>query len=110
MLLRVTRSRRLLATLGPVSATLAVTAIWLVLHNPTIDATSRGDYVCLAPYDTVLNDADNMPGGEPPPDADEIGARCRDLGGARFSQGVGVGGGAVVLAALTALLARRSRT
>jgi hypothetical protein len=111
MLLRMTRSRPLLATLCLVSATLAVTAIWLVLHNPTIDDTSRGDdYTCLAPYDTVLNDADNMPGGEPPPDADQIGARCRDLGEVRFAQGVGVGGGAVVLAALTALLALRSRT
>ena len=108
MLLRMTR--RLLATLGLVSAALAVTAIWLVLHNPTIDATSRGDdYTCLAPYDTVLNDADNLPGGEPPPDAAVIGARCRTLGEARFAQGAGVGGGAVVLAALTALIALRSR-
>ena len=110
MLLRVTGSRPLLATLGLVSVSLAITAIWLVLHNPTIEGTSRGDYACLAPYDTVLNDADNMPGGEPPPDGDEIGARCRDAGEARFAQGVGVGGGAAVLAALTALSARRSRT
>lgn len=96
--------------LGLVSAALAATAIWLVLHNPTIDGTSRGeDYTCLAPYDTVLNDADNLPGGEPPPDAEVIGARCRDLGEARFAQGVGVGGGAVVVAALTALIALRSR-
>jgi hypothetical protein len=63
-----TRSRRLLGLLGAVSAFLAVIAIWLVLHNPQVDNTSLGDdQPCAAPYDTVLNHPDNVPGGEPLP-------------------------------------------
>lgn len=94
---------RLQAVLGLLAATLAATAIWLAFDNPDIDGTSRGDdYTCLAPWDTVLYDADNMPGGEPPPDAEEIDARCRDAGDNRFVVAGMSGAGAVVLGGLTA--------
>lgn len=103
-----TRSRSLLGMLVLLTATLVVAAAWLVLHNPSIDGTSRGDdYPCLAPYDTVLNNADNVPGGEPAPDGDEIGTRCRSLGQKRFNQGLAAGSAAVALGAVTMLLAVR---
>ena len=48
-----TGTRPFLALLGVAAIVLATLATWLVLHNPTIDGTSRGDdYDCLAPYDT----------------------------------------------------------
>lgn len=96
----VTGSRLLLALLGVASVVLAAVATWLVLHNPSIDDTSRGDgYACSAPYDTVLNDADNVPGGEPPPDSDEIAARCVVVGEDRFAQGSAAAVSAAMLAA-----------
>jgi MYXO-CTERM domain-containing protein len=102
---------RLHAVLGLLAAALALTAIWLAFDNPDIDGTSRGDdYTCLAPWDTVLNDADNMPGGEPPPDAEETGARCRQAGQTRLTVAGVSGSAAVALAGLTAALVwRRSR-
>ena len=94
---------RLDAVLGLLAVALTVTAIWLAFDNPDIDATSRGDdYTCLAPWDTVVNDADNIPGGEPPPDAEEIGARCRDAGQTRLAVAGVSGSAAVALAGLTA--------
>lgn len=111
MLVGMTRSRTLLTMLGVLTAALAVSTVWLMLHNPSIDGTGRGDdYACLAPYDTVLNGADNVPGGEPPPDADEIASRCRGLGNERFDQGLIVGSASALLAGLTIIVAlRRSR-
>ena len=93
------------------AAALAAAAVWLTFDNPDIDGTSKGDgYTCLAPWDTVLNEADNVPGGEPPPDGEEIGARCRDLGHDRFYAAVGSGSAAVILLGLApALTRRRSR-
>jgi hypothetical protein len=80
------------------AAALAVTAIVLAVDNPEISGTTRGDsYTCLAPWDTVLNDADNYPGGEPPTDDDDIAVRCEAAGRARFGYAVGFGVGAVVL-------------
>jgi hypothetical protein len=78
--------------------------------QPTVKSTSLGHYTCSAPYDTVLLDADNVPGGEPPVDADEVEARCIDVGQARFTQGLVVGAAAAALAALTTVLALRRRT
>lgn len=103
---------RATSLLGLLAATLAVTGLWLAFDNPALDHTSYGDrYTCLAPWDTVLNDADNSPGGEPPPDADQIGARCRDAGRTRFTLAVTSGAAAVVLAASGAVVAwRRSAT
>jgi hypothetical protein len=103
---------RLRAILGLLAVALAVIAIWLAFDNPEIDGTSRGDdYTCLAPWDTVLNGADNLPGGEPPSDSEEIGSRCRDAGGQRFVGACVSGAAAVVLAGLAALAASdRSRT
>lgn len=89
---------------------ICVVALWLAVDNPTISGTSRGDYPCLAPWDTVLNDADNYPGGEPPPDDDEIAARCREAGEQRFHQAVTVGvaaGGVAIAAGVVGLLAYR---
>lgn len=91
-----------------VAVVLASTAVWLPFDNPDIDGTSRGDnYACLAPWDTVLNDVDNFPGGEPPPDGEAIAARCRALGHDRFEMAVASGSAAVVLALLAMGLARR---
>lgn len=88
-------------SLAVVAAVLACVAIWLSVDNPTIDGTTRGDdYSCLAPWDTVLNSADNRPGGEPPPDEDQIGERCRAAGEERFHIAVAAGVAAVVVAAV----------
>jgi hypothetical protein len=95
--------------LGLLSVLFAVLALWLVLHNPTVDSASLGEYTCTAPYDTVLNDADNVPGGEPPPDADEVEARCIDSGETRFNLGLVSGAAAVVLVGTAGVLALRSR-
>ena len=58
----------------------------------------------------MLKDADNFPGGEPPPDGEEIAAKCRALGHDRFDMAVASGSAAVVLALLaTALAWRRAR-
>ena len=75
-------------SLALLAVALAGVALWLALDNPTISQTSRGDYTCLAPWDTVLNDASNYPGGEPPPDGDEIAERCREAGEQRFDTAV----------------------
>jgi hypothetical protein len=104
---RMTRSRPVLALLGLLSALCALVAFWLLLHNPTVKSTSLGGYTCSAPYDTVLFDADNVPGGEPSADADEVEARCIDVGQGRFAQGLVVGTAAVALAALTTVLTIR---
>jgi hypothetical protein len=104
----VTRLRPLPAAAALLSVGLAVIAVWLMLDNPTIDRTSRGDdYPCLASYDTAVNDADNIPGGETPPDGEEIAARCREAGTARFAQGATAGTAAAVLAAYWARPSRR---
>lgn len=104
-----TRSRRLPVLLGVVAAICAAIGVWLIFDNPTVDSTILGEYLCTAPYDTVLNDADNVPGGEPPPDADEVEARCIDAGEERFTQGSVAGGAAVMLAVLATALAIRQR-
>jgi hypothetical protein len=99
-----------LPLLGVLIALAALVAVWLLLHNPTVKSTSLGHYTCSAPYDTVLFDADNVPGGEPSADADEVEARCIDVGKVRFTQGLVVGTVAVALGALTTVLAVRRRT
>jgi hypothetical protein len=106
---RCDRSHPLAVVPGVAAAFLAAIAIWLVMHNPTIDNTSFGEYSCSAPYDTVLNDADNVPGGEPAPDGGQISARCRRSGQARFTQGAVAGAAAAALAATAVLLARPGR-
>lgn len=101
---------RLRAVLGLLAAALAVIAVWLAFDNPEIDGTSRGDdYTCLAPWDTVLNGADNLPGGETPPDSAEIGVRCREAGGKRFVW-AGVSGAAALALAVLAASGRRRAT
>jgi hypothetical protein len=105
---RVTLPRTVRLLLAVVAAALAITAVWLALDNPVIHNTSRADnYSCLAPWDTVLNDADNIPGGEPAPDGEEIGARCRDAGHDRFDLAVASGSAAMVLGLLTAVVTWR---
>jgi len=105
------RLRRAAISLALLAAVLALVALWLVQDNPTINHTSRGDdYPCLAPYDTVLNDANNYPGGEPPPDGGHIERRCREAGQERFRTAieVAVAAGAVAVSAgVVALLAYR---
>ena len=97
---------RLLLTMA--AAAFAVTAVWLALDNPDIRDTSRSDpYTCLAPWDTVLNDADNIPGGEPPPDSEEIGTRCREAGHDRFALAIASGSAAVILGVVASVAAMR---
>jgi hypothetical protein len=105
-----TSSRRVFALLPLLSLVVAAVAVWLLLHNPTVKSTSLGHYTCSAPYDTVLLDADNVPGGEPSADANAVEARCIDAGNARFTAGSVVGGAAVAVAALAAVMAMRGRT
>ncbi len=98
-------ARTLLAALA---GAFALAAVWLTFDNPDIDDTSRGDpYSCLAPWDTVLNGADNFPGGEPPPDGDDIARRCRAAGEDRFHLAVASGAAAVVTGALAVAWGRR---
>lgn len=75
------------------AAVAVVVGGWLAFDNPEISGTSRdvdGSYTCLAPWDTVLNDADNLPGGERPRDADEIAQRCREAGTVQFLEAAAV--------------------
>lgn len=104
-----TRSRPALVLPGVLAAIAAVASVWLLVHNPTVSSASMGAYTCSAPYDTVLLDADNVPGGEPPADADKTEARCIDAGKRQFVEGAFLGSAAVALAALTAVLAARGR-
>lgn len=105
-------SRRLGTLLGLVAAVFALACLWLAFDNPEIDGTSKGDgYSCLAPWDTVLNGADNAPGGEPPPDTEVIASRCREAGRGRFDLAVASGSASVVVATLAlAVTMRRRRT
>ena len=96
------------AVLPLIAAPLLLAAGWLVFDNPTIDEGRDGahTYTCLAPYDTVLNDASNIPGGEPPINADSIASKCRKAGRQRFDVAVGLGAaGAGCLAAWPVLAA-----
>lgn len=104
-----TRLRPALSALVLLSVVATVIAIWLLLHNPTVKSTSLGHYTCSAPYDTVLLDADNVPGGEPPADADEVEARCSDVGADRFTEGMMALAAGIALAALAGALAVRRR-
>ena len=102
------RSPLTLRLLGLTAALLGAAAWWLAFDNPEIDGTSRGDdYSCLAPWDTVLNDADNSPGGEPAPDEADVDSRCRDAGEQRFALAAGSAAGALGVAG--GVLAARSR-
>lgn len=98
--------------LAAATLTLGVTALWLATDNPEIRHTSRGDlYPCLAPWDTVVNDADNRPGGEPAPDEDDINARCRAAGEDRFDQAeaFAIAAGVAAVAAIGVTYARGRR-
>jgi hypothetical protein len=93
------RSRTISAALGVVTVALGVVILWGMFANPSIDDTSFGEpFTCLAPWDTVLNGADNRPGGSPRDDEAEIGARCRAAGEQRFA----IGRGAAIAAVITA--------
>ncbi|MDN4175749.1 hypothetical protein QWY28_22500 [Nocardioides sp. SOB77] len=82
---------------------LAAVAVWFAVANPSISGTLRGDAYsysgCSAPYDTVLNDDDNVPGGEPRVNGADIAARCVAAGEDRFAITVAAG-----VASLLALL------
>jgi hypothetical protein len=107
---RMTRLRGYLMLLVLLSAMLAVVALWLAQDNPNIDNTSRGDnYTCAAPYDTVLIGSDNIPGGEPPADSDDIATRCVAAGKARFAQSAAAGAGSIIFVAIAAGVAVRAR-
>lgn len=99
--------RRLVAAgLLLAAAILALLALVLLVDNPDVPGRGwddDGTYQCLAPWDTVLHGADNSPGGEPPPDAEVIAARCRHAGYQRYDLAGLAGAGAV--AALAAAVA-----
>lgn len=59
------------------------------------------------PYDTVLNDADNVPGGEPATDGTGIASRCSSVGQARFNLALGAGVMAVLFGFIATRLALR---
>lgn len=105
------RLRRATAALGLLTAVLAGMALWLAVDNPTVGDTSGGEHSCLAPWDTVLNDANNEPGGEPPLDADQVASRCERAGEERFDRAVMVGmaSGATAVAVLGAGVATSLR-
>ncbi|WP_436700456.1 hypothetical protein [Nocardioides sp. BYT-33-1] len=92
-----------------------VVGFLLTVVNPTIDEgrQARGaaeePSSCLAPYDTVLNGADNFPAGEPPLNGESIAAKCREAGRTRYRQGValiGVGALGGLGVAITVLRSR----
>lgn len=103
------RSRTVALLLGLLSALFAVLALWLMLHNPKVTGPSSGDYTCSATYDTVLNDADNVPGGEPPSDGKVIEAQCIETSESRFTQGLVSAGAAAVLTVFASGIAVRAR-
>jgi hypothetical protein len=78
------------------AALLMCCSLLLATDNPTIKvdvppAWGYDEFDCLAPYDTVLNDADNSRGGEPPPNIEEISSRCEAAGQSRFQLAIGAG-------------------
>ena len=102
-------SVRRLAAAGLLLAALVLAALTLVLlvDNPDVPGRGWGDdgtYQCLAPWDTALNGADNSPGGEPPPDAEVIAARCRHVGYQRYDAATLAGAGAVAALAAVAVV------
>ena len=101
--------------LGLVTAAcvLAIAALAFAFNNPdvagSVDPGRTGPtYQCLAPWDTVLNQADNFPGGEPPSDGEAIAARCRAAGRASFHRAVAcwVASGVLLLTGLGVALKR----
>lgn len=105
------RLRRATAALGLLTVVLAGVALWLAVDNPTVGDTGGDEHSCLAPWDTVLNDANNEPGGEPPSEADQIARRCERAGEERFDRAVSVGvaTGAAAVAVLGAGVATSLR-
>ena len=99
-----------LRTAAQAAILLAAMSVWFFLYNPRIGGTSYGDtYRCLAPWDTVLNGASNYPGGDPPADAAEIAAQCRQAGQRSFNAAVGTGIGAATALAAVGVLAVAGR-
>ncbi|MBM9461647.1 hypothetical protein JK386_17235 [Nocardioides sp. zg-536] len=103
---------RLLALAG---AVLLCIFVWLAMDNPSIDHGRHGEdtYDCLAPYDTALNGADNIPGGEPDPvNDDTVAASCREAGRERFrlAAAAGIAGVVVLLGAAGTGIAGHRRT
>ena len=102
---------------------LVVAGGWFAVHNPSVSVRPGDgypgwgdeDYTCLAPYDVVLNDADNTPGGEPPPGAERIKGDCdraarRSFTVATMSLGSGVLLGITAAVLWGSPLRRRHRT
>ena len=88
-----------------VTVALGFVALWGAFANPSIDSVGYSvPYTCRAPWETVLNEADNWPGGDPPADAADIAAWCRAAGEQRFAV-ARVAGIAALVAATAALAA-----
>lgn len=92
-----------------------VAGFLLTVIHPTIDEgrQARGSAEepssCEAPFHTVLDGADNLPGGELPLNGESIAAKCREAGRTRYRQGIvlmGVGGLAGLGVAITVLRSR----
>ncbi len=97
--------RRVTATVLFLAAVLlAGFALVRAVDNPDVAWSGEGDYQCSAPWDTALNGADNVPGGEPPLDAQVVATRCRTAGFARFDQAYVAGVGSLGVLAVAATL------
>jgi hypothetical protein len=110
--IRTPRVALVAVSLALAAVVLAGAAIWAALDNPTV--VVRGEtHQCAAPYDSVLNgaDEDNAFGGlRPYPQ--QIAARCHQANQDRVTLAVGLGVAALlaaIAAAVTGIRAARPR-
>ncbi|MGH1562019.1 hypothetical protein [Mumia sp. DW29H23] len=94
---------------------LALAAVVLAADNPDVPADPSWDgtasYTCLAPYDAVLLNERDTPGGEQPPDYDELVRTCRQAQVERFTLAVGAAlAAALLVGAAWAVDRRRPRS
>ncbi|MFC5176723.1 hypothetical protein [Nocardioides taihuensis] len=88
----------------------ATAAVWLALDNPEIHGADNALYTCAAPWDTAVNDADNVSGGEPVPGGADLAVRCVVVGEQRFDLAVVAGTCAVLLGLVALALAFGTRS
>jgi hypothetical protein len=87
----------------------ATAAVWLALDNPEIHGADNALYTCAAPWDTAVNDADNVAGGEPVAGGADLAARCVVVGEQRFDLAMVAGTCAALLTLVGIGLAFGSR-
>ena len=87
----------------------ATAAVWLAVDNPEIHGADNALYTCAAPWDTAVNDADNVAGGEPVAGGADLAARCVVVGEQRFDLALVAGTCAALVALVGIGLAFGSR-